>query len=83
VEKRYALCLDVLRRFQDVGILQEVILIGSWCLLFYREYFEGMKYTSAIRTRDIDFLVPLPVLLAAHQSKPNPAEPDLATLVLF
>jgi hypothetical protein len=27
--------------------------------------------------RQIDFV------LAAHQSKPNPAEPDLATLVLF
>jgi hypothetical protein len=61
VEKRYALFLDILRRFQSVGLLEELILIGSWCQHFYRNYFKGQKYTPTIRTRDMDFLVPRPV----------------------
>jgi len=60
VEKRYALFLEVLRRFQAAGLLKELILIGSWCQHFYRSYFTGLRYTPTIRTRDIDFLVPVP-----------------------
>jgi hypothetical protein len=60
VEKRYALFLEVLRRFQTAGLLKELVLIGSWCQHFYRSYFTGMRYTPTIRTRDIDFLVPVP-----------------------
>jgi len=61
VEKRYALFLEVLRRFQAAGLLKELILIGSWCQHFYRSYFAGLRYTPTIRTRDIDFLVPVPL----------------------
>ncbi len=60
MEKRYALFLEVLRRFQTAGLLKELVLIGSWCQHFYRSYFTGMRYTPTIRTRDIDFLVPVP-----------------------
>lgn len=60
MEKRYALFLEVLRRFQAAGLLKELILIGSWCQHFYRSYFAGLRYTPTIRTRDIDFLVPVP-----------------------
>ena len=41
-------------------MLKELILIGSWCQHFYRSYFAGLRYTPTIRTRDIDFLVPVP-----------------------
>jgi len=41
-------------------LLKELILIGSWCQHFYRSYFTGLRYTPTIRTRDIDFLVPVP-----------------------
>jgi hypothetical protein len=34
-----------------------VILIGSWCLPIYKEYYSGDSAMSVIRTRDIDFLV--------------------------
>lgn len=61
MEKRYALFLEVLRRFQAAGLLKELILIGSWCQHFYRSYFAGMSYTPTIRTRDVDFLVPVPL----------------------
>ena len=60
MEKRYALFLEVLRRFQAAGLLKELILIESWCQHFYRSYFAGLRYTPTIRTRDIDFLVPVP-----------------------
>lgn len=60
MEKRYALFLEVLRRFQAAGLLKELVLIGSWCQHFYRSYFTGMRYTPTIRTRDMDFLVPVP-----------------------
>lgn len=60
MEKRYALFLEVLRRFQAAGLLKELILIGSWCQHFYKSYFTGMRYTPTIRTRDMDFLVPVP-----------------------
>ncbi|KAF0145983.1 MAG: hypothetical protein FD156_351 [Nitrospirae bacterium] len=60
MEKRYALFLEVLRRFQAAGLLEELVLIGSWCQHFYRSYFADLRYTPAIRTRDMDFLVPVP-----------------------
>ncbi len=50
----------MLRRFDKAGILKDIILIGSWCIPFYKSYFAGTKYPSAIRTRDMDFLIPNP-----------------------
>ena len=61
MEKRYGLCLKVLRCLQATGVLEDLILVGSWCLYFYKDYFSGTTYTPSIRTRDIDFLVPIPV----------------------
>lgn len=63
MEKRYELCLEVLRRFQREKVLEYIIIVGSWCIYFYREYFSNINYSSSIRTRDIDFLVPLPLHL--------------------
>jgi len=59
-KKKYKLCLEVLHRFAKAGILKDIILIGSWCVYFYKEYFYGVYVVPPIRTRDIDFLVPLP-----------------------
>lgn len=59
MEKRqYELCLEVLRRLDKSGALKNMLLIGSWCLPFYKEYFAGLKYGPVIKTRDIDFLIP-------------------------
>ena len=60
MEKTYGLCLEVLKRIQKAGVLSEIIVIGSWCIYFYKDYFSDVEYTSSIRTRDIDFLVPVP-----------------------
>jgi len=35
-------------------------LIGSWSIYFYKDYFKTESYSSLIRTRDIDFLIPIP-----------------------
>jgi hypothetical protein len=59
VEKnQYRLCIEVLRRLEKAGVLQDMVLIGSWCLPFYKDYFSGVAYSPSIRTRDIDFLIP-------------------------
>ncbi len=61
-KKQSDLCLEILRRFHKEGILDDLILIGSWCIYFYKEYFNNVPYIdqAAIRTRDIDFLIDRP-----------------------
>lgn len=59
--KQYKLCVEVLRRMDKAGLLKEVILIGSWCVPFYKDYFARVKFNTAILTRDMDFLIPVPV----------------------
>ena len=60
MEKQYDLCLEVLRRLNKVGVLNKIIIIGSWCIYFYKSYFSDVDYSSSIRTRDIDLLIPIP-----------------------
>lgn len=48
----------ILKRFQEAGILKEMMLIGSWCLYFYRLAFENDDSLPAVRTMDVDFLIP-------------------------
>ncbi len=72
-KNQYKLCLEVLRRFNKAGILDGLILIGSWCLYFYKDYFENMPYIdiSTIKTRDIDFLVPIPAKIKEEVDIPE------------
>jgi hypothetical protein len=64
VEKsQYELCAEVLRRLDRAGILKHIVLVGSWCTVLYREYFSSRTYAPALRTRDIDLLVPKPWIL--------------------
>ncbi len=62
-KNQYKLCLEVFSRMDKAGFLGDVILIGSWCLPFYKDYFKGIDYFPSIRTRDVDFLVPNPKTL--------------------
>lgn len=59
-KSQFDLCLRVLKKLHHAGVLDDVIVIGSWALYFYKFYFKGNEYVPDIRTRDIDFLVPLP-----------------------
>ncbi|MDD5079065.1 MAG: hypothetical protein PHH68_01905 [Candidatus Omnitrophica bacterium] len=64
-KQQYKLCLEVLRRLDKTGVLKNLILVGSWCVPFYQEYFKTIKYSSFIRSRDIDFMVPKSIKLKA------------------
>lgn len=59
------LCREVLSRMKDAGILEHLVLVGSWCLPAYRGYFTGTGRVRVVRTRDLDFLVPTPSTLRA------------------
>lgn len=49
--------LLVLKALEEVGVLKELVLIGSWCLLLYRHHFGGSDLIPAVRTTDVDLLV--------------------------
>ena len=57
-EKQFKILLDILSKFQSIGILQDFMLIGSWCLYFYQFEFKKRDGFSALRTLDVDLLIP-------------------------
>jgi hypothetical protein len=57
-KKQFDLLLEVLRRFQEKGILQQLILAGSWGMMLYRRYAEPRISEASLRTRDADFIIP-------------------------
>ena len=58
MEKQHKLVIEILRRLSNAEVLPHILLIGSWCAAYYKEYFKGVDYHPSLRTRDIDFLVP-------------------------
>ncbi|HCE46666.1 MAG TPA: hypothetical protein DET40_24220 [Lentisphaeria bacterium] len=72
VEKnQYELCVEVLHRLDSKGVLNHALVIGSWCLFFYRKYFDDEGYSPPVRTRDIDFLVPIPLKFKGKEDIPR------------
>ncbi len=55
--ERSKLFLDVLKKFDSYGLLEDLILIGSWSLYIYKEYFKNYAQIPIKRTLDIDFLI--------------------------
>ena len=39
----------------NLSILDEVVLIGSWAFNLYRDIYKNAEYLSPLRTRDVDF----------------------------
>lgn len=64
-KSQYDLCMEVLRRLGNAGILQEVVVVGSWCTFFYEGFFGGKRRTSSLTTRDMDLLIPEPGAIKA------------------
>ncbi|MCX7919530.1 MAG: nucleotidyltransferase domain-containing protein [bacterium] len=83
-KKQSELCLEILHRFHKVGILSDCILIGSWCLYFYKEYFSTVPFIdqTTIKTRDIDFLITKPRRIQTKVNIPKLLE-NLGFLVDF
>jgi hypothetical protein len=85
VEKsQYNLCVQILKRFEKTGILSQMIMIGSWCVVFYEEYFKNNEEIKrfALRTRDIDFLIENPAKLKGNVDIPDLLK-DLSFIVSF
>lgn len=70
------------KRLHNAGVLKNLVLVGSWCLFFYRQYFERVGSVSAVKTRDLDFLVPLPHSFVHHTDLPEILK-DLGFIVSF
>ena len=72
-KKQSDLCFEILRRFHKAGVLDDFILIGSWCVYFYRDYFVNVPYIdqAAIKTRDIDFLIDTPSKIRRNVNIPE------------
>jgi len=85
VEKKQSeLCFEILRRFHKAGILDDFILIGSWCVYFYKEYFSNVPYIdqTTIRTRDVDFLIDKPARIKHAVNIPELLK-DLGFVTIF
>ncbi len=50
----------ILKDFDDNGILQDFILIGSWVLRVYSEHFNNDPQVPIVATQDLDLLVTNP-----------------------
>ena len=83
-KKQYELCLEILRRFNKADILKHFILIGSWCVVFYKDYFESNDSIgyAAIKTRDIDFLISAPSRIQSKVDIPALLQ-DLGFVAIF
>ena len=85
MEKRqYDLFLEILRRFHKAGLLDDVILIGSWTTVLYKVYFKGFERLKryALVTRDLDLLVDYPNRIKEKVDIPQLLE-DLGFVVSF
>ncbi|MCF7797309.1 MAG: nucleotidyltransferase domain-containing protein [Lentisphaeria bacterium] len=58
MENQRDIVQEVLERFYHHQILQHMVLVGSWCIPLYRDYYFAHPNISPLRTRDIDFLLP-------------------------
>lgn len=81
-KSQYELCIEVLRRLDKAGILKNVVLVGSWCTLFYKAFFGQTKYMVALKTRDMDLLIPQPTAIKAKVDVPELLK-DLGFVVGF
>jgi len=71
MERKGNLFFSILYSLYDAGILEDIILIGSWCHYFYRVYFSNAPEIPLLRTLDIDFLIPNPVKIQKDVNIPE------------
>ena len=60
MEEKYELLSAVLKELQNKGVLDGLVIAGSWCQYYYRILFDNAPEIPLLRTLDIDFLVPNP-----------------------
>ena len=64
-KSQYDLCIEVLARLDAAGVLKDMVLVGSWCTLFYKDFFGRIGYLTTLKTRDMDLLIPRPKSITA------------------
>lgn len=57
MDEQFDLFQKTILRLGQSGVLSDIILIGSWCLYFYRIEFNNAEEIPVIRTLDLDFLI--------------------------
>lgn len=60
------LFLRIIAGLDDGGVLQQVVLIGSWALRVYQTHFDNDPEVPILTTTDVDFLVPNPPRLGTR-----------------
>lgn len=60
MEKEHDLFFAILTRLDKAEVLRDIILIGGWCPLVYKEFFGDPLEISMQRTADLDLLIPNP-----------------------
>lgn len=83
-KKQSELCLEILRRLHKAGVLRDFILIGSWCIYFYKDYFSNVPFIdqATIKTRDLDFLIDNPRKIRRYVNIPELLK-DLGFVTIF
>ncbi len=56
--EKFNLLHTVLKDLQNAGILKDLVLVGSWCLDFYRFKFDNPIEIPSAKTNDADILIP-------------------------
>jgi hypothetical protein len=60
MEEKYELLSAVLKELQAKGVLDGLVIVGSWCQYYYSVLFDHAPEIPLLRTLDVDFLVPNP-----------------------
>lgn len=55
---KFDLLFEVLTNLDQAGLLDKLVLVGSWCQDFYRAQYGQPASIPAARTMDVDILVP-------------------------
>jgi hypothetical protein len=52
---------QILEKISEAGLSQHMVMVGSWCNIFYQDYLKELHYHYTVRTTDLDICVPTPV----------------------
>jgi hypothetical protein len=64
------LFLKIITALHEAEVLENLVLIGSWCLPIYSRHFNDPPEIPLLRTVDIDFLIPNPPRIKAKADLP-------------
>ena len=69
--KQANLLFKILGLLEKEGVLKHLIIAGSWCLYFYKFYYNKKQPIVSLRTRDVDFLLPDPKSITKEVNLPE------------